>query len=58
MVQVFFVAHLTRALLPNLTTDQLALVIDSVTRRFPRPYLAVRSVWKAYLNAFFCALTI
>ena len=38
----------TRALLPNLTTDQLALVIDGLTRRFLCPYL----------NPFFCALTV
>jgi len=59
-LQVLFMTHLTRALLPILIKSQPALIINvsGLTGRFPCPYLAVHSGGKAYLTAFSRALAI
>jgi len=59
-LQVLFMTHLTRALIPLLIQNQPALIINvsGLTGRFPCPYLAVHSGGKAYLNGFSRALAI
>ena len=59
-LQVSFLAHLTRALIPTLASNQPALIINvgGLTRLFPAPFLAVHSGGKAFLMGFSRALAI
>ncbi|KZW03065.1 NAD(P)-binding protein [Exidia glandulosa HHB12029] len=59
-LQIAFLTHITRALLPTLMSHAPGLVLNvgGLTGRFPCPYLAVHSGGKAYLSAWSRALAI
>lgn len=59
-VQIVFLTHITRALLPLLVAHQPGCIVNvgGLTGRFPCPYLAVHSGGKAYLAAWSRALAI
>jgi 17beta-estradiol 17-dehydrogenase / very-long-chain 3-oxoacyl-CoA reductase len=59
-LQILFMTHLTRAVLPTLIQNQPGLIINvsGLTGRFPCPYLAVHSGGKAYLTGWSRALSI
>jgi 17beta-estradiol 17-dehydrogenase / very-long-chain 3-oxoacyl-CoA reductase len=59
-LQIMFMTHLTRAVLPLLIENQPGLIINvsGLTGRFPCPYLAVHSGGKAYLAGWSRALSI
>ncbi|KDQ63454.1 hypothetical protein JAAARDRAFT_119364 [Jaapia argillacea MUCL 33604] len=59
-LQISFVTHITRALLPELAKNEPGLIINvgGLTGLFPSPFLAVHSGGKAYLAGFSRALSI
>lgn len=59
-LQVLFVTHITRAVLPSLMANQPGLIINvgGLTEVFPAPFLAVHSGGKAFLANFSRALAI